>query len=75
MAAIVEGPTPKYECLLFGMYRAFINLKSCLFKLFVLIVLYTPVKAVHYLRLQIWMIHCILLVLASILLAVKIFKV
>ena len=74
MAAIVEGPTPKYECLLFGTYRAFINLKSCLFKLFV-IVLYTPVKAVHYLRLQIWMIHCILLVLASILLAAKILKV
>lgn len=22
MAAIVEGPTSKYECLLFGMYRA-----------------------------------------------------
>ncbi|KAM0928305.1 hypothetical protein ACQ4PT_002402 [Festuca glaucescens] len=30
MAAIVEGPTPKYECLLFGMYRALINSEELL---------------------------------------------
>jgi hypothetical protein len=45
MAAIVEGPTPKYECLLFGMYRALKKYEELL-KLFVPFVLHTPVKVI-----------------------------
>jgi hypothetical protein len=45
MAAIVEGPTPKYECLLFGMYRALKKYEELL-KLFVPFVLHTPVKII-----------------------------